>query len=145
MHDNITITKTIAVPERLAWTAIRGIGGLDRWFPIIRLCRVEGDGVGALRIMALAEGGEMIDRIDALDDDRQCLRYTRIAMPFPLTDYHGSVKVREDGPEQAIIEWSLSFTVAEADRLTMNGLVAGAISNGLCGLERDLRGSHEKF
>lgn len=141
MQDNITFTKTITVPKSLAWAAIRGIGGLDRWFPIISHCRVEGDGVGALRIMTLADGGEMVDRIEAIDDDRQCLRYTRIAMPFPLTDYHGSVEVRADGPAQAIVAWSLSFTVEEADRLAMNGLVAAAISNGLCGLERDLRGT----
>lgn len=138
MQDNITLTKTIAVATPKVWAAIRGIGGLERWFPIISQCRVEGDGVGALRIMALADGGEMVDRIEAIDDGRQCLRYTRIAMPFPLADYHGSVAVRADGPEQAVVAWSLSFTVEEADRLAMNGLVAAAISNGLCGLERDL-------
>lgn len=139
MQDNITISKTIAAPHEKTWAAIRNIGGLDRWFPIIRHCTVEGAGVDALRIMTLTDGGEIRDRIDDIDDNRQCLRYTRIAMPFPLSDYRGSVAVRANEQQHAIVTWSLTFTVAEADRMAMNALVAGAISNGLCGLEQALR------
>lgn len=138
MLDTVTITKTIAAPSHRVWAALSGIGGLDRWFPIIRQCRIEGEGIGALRIMELANGAEMVDRIDDIDPEQQCLCYTRIVLPFPASDYHGKVCVQAADKSQSVVAWTVWFSVAEADRLEMNTLVASAISNGLCGLDQEL-------
>ena len=48
------ITKKLNVPADVVWGAIRKIGRLNVWFPIIETCRVEGEGPGALRYMTVA-------------------------------------------------------------------------------------------
>jgi hypothetical protein len=53
MQEILNVTKTIASPSDQVWAAISSIGGLDRWFPIISSCRVEG--VGAIRMLTLAD------------------------------------------------------------------------------------------
>jgi uncharacterized protein YndB with AHSA1/START domain len=53
MIENISIVKTVDAPRDKVWAAIRNIGGLYRWFPIIASCRVEGEGVGAIRFLGL--------------------------------------------------------------------------------------------
>lgn len=74
--------------------AIEDIGGLDRWFPIIDACRVEGEGEGALQMMTLAGGaGEMCDRIIEVAPRERRLRYHRTHLPFPISDYFGVVEI----------------------------------------------------
>ncbi len=51
MTNKQPITKKLNVPADVVWKAIREIGRLDVWFPIIESCRVEGEGQGALRYM----------------------------------------------------------------------------------------------
>ncbi|MFY9629172.1 MAG: SRPBCC family protein [Methylocystis sp.] len=76
------------------WVAIEDIGGLDRWFPIIDACRVEGEGEGALQMMTLAGGaGEMCDRIIEVAPRERRLRYHRTHLPFPISDYFGVVEI----------------------------------------------------
>jgi hypothetical protein len=41
MNEKLKVRKMInAGPLTKVWAAISGIGGLDRWFPIITSCRV---------------------------------------------------------------------------------------------------------
>lgn len=56
MIDNSNIAQTIDAPSDKVWAAIRAIDGLDRWFPVIATCRVEGEGVGAIRFLELSDG-----------------------------------------------------------------------------------------
>ena len=62
------IRKKVNIPADVVWAAIRKIGRLDAWFPIIETCRVEGEGLGPLRYRALAGGGEIEDTIEENDD-----------------------------------------------------------------------------
>jgi hypothetical protein len=52
--------------------------GLDRWFPVIESCRVEGQGVGAIGILGLGNSGEMRDRIEEIDDQDAYVTCERI-------------------------------------------------------------------
>ena len=63
MTNKEPITKKLNVPADVVWQAIREIGRLDVWFPIIESCRVEGEGQGALRHMAIVNGGGEIKDI----------------------------------------------------------------------------------
>jgi carbon monoxide dehydrogenase subunit G len=77
MIANANVKKIIAAPSNQVWQAIRSVGRLDRWFPVIESCHVEGEGVGAIRILGLAGGGEMRDKIVEIDDTKYRLRYER--------------------------------------------------------------------
>ncbi len=140
MRETVVIDKKLAVPSEKAWAAITAIGGLDRWFPIIEACRVEGEGEGAIRVLTLRSGGEMRDVITKIDPGAKLLRYHRTHLPFPVSDYFGAVEIRADGAEKSRLTWTVEFEVGPEHRDEIAALIKSAISDGVDGMERQLRG-----
>ena len=134
------ITKKLSVPADQAWEAIRGIGRLDVWFPIIETCRVEGQGPGARRYMTIVNGGgEIHDTIESIDDARRRLVYSRPVSPFPVSRYTGTVEVFSSYDGLAVVVWTIDFESKPEDAAAVAELVHGAIGAGLDGMEKDLR------
>jgi hypothetical protein len=138
MIATIDIVRTIDVPSVEAWAAIRGIGGLDRWFPVISTCHVEGEGVGAIRMLGLVQGGEMKDRIEEIDDSARRFRYVRFHHPLPASAYRGAVVVRDAAGGTSEVAWSVEIDVEAEARDELVGFIGKALSDGIAGLEKDL-------
>ncbi len=132
-------TKIVDAPGEKVWSAIKSIGGLDRWFPIIASCRVEGAGAGAIRILGLVDGGEMRDRVLEIADAERRFRYDRFELPFPVENYQGTVEVRERSDQRSDVVWRTQFEVAADKKDALVALIENALSDGLDGLERELR------
>lgn len=133
-----TITKKLHVPVEKVWAAIRGIGGLDTWFPIIDTCRVDGTGPGAIRYMTLAGGGEIKDTIESIDDAAMRLVYLRPVSPFPVSFYQGTVEVFRSYDGFGIVVWTIDFESRPEDAAAVAELVRGAITAGIDGMEQAL-------
>ena len=140
MKTKQAITQKLHVPAETVWAAIRNIGKLDHWFPIIESCRVEGEGVGAVRTMTLSGGGEIKDTIEEIDDAAMRLVYLRPVSPFPVTYYMGTVEVFRSYDGLAVVAWTIDFESDSADAISVAELVRGAIGAGIDGMERDLQG-----
>jgi hypothetical protein len=138
MIATVNVTKLIKAPTEEAWKALRSIGGLDRWFPIIETCRVDGEGVGAVRIMGLSAGEEIRDRILEIADTARRIRYDRFQSPFPVESYIGTVEVRDVGGRASVISWEIQIDVAESNRDDLIAFIERALSDGIDGLEREL-------
>ena len=133
------ITKKLNVPADVVWGAIRKIGRLDVWFPIIETCRVEGEGPGALRYMTVAGGGDIKDTIEEIDDVNMRLIYLRPLSPFPVTYYRGTVEVFKSYDGLGVVVWTIDFESRPEDEASVAELVRGAISAGIDGMEKDLQ------
>lgn len=138
MHTKQAITKKLNVPAEKAWQAIRDIGRLDVWFPIINTCQVEGQGAGAHRYMTL-EGGKITDLIEEISDADQRLVYLRTESPFPVTHYRGTVEVFDSYDAQGVITWTIDFESSPEDSDAVADLVKNAISDGIDGMEKYLQ------
>jgi hypothetical protein len=133
------ITKKLGVPADRAWQAIRSIGRLDVWFPIIETCRVDGQGPGARRYMTIIDGGgEIQDTIESIDDDLRRLVYSRPVSPFPVSSYTGTVEVFTSYDGLGVVTWTIDFESRPEDAAAVAELVHGAIAAGLNGMEKDL-------
>lgn len=133
------IAKKLNVPAQRVWEAIRAIGRLDAWFPLIETCRVEGAGPGALRFMTLADnGGPIKDTIETIDDNQRRLVYLRPISPFPVSHYKGTVEVFTSYDGLGVIVWTIDFESKPEDSASVAELVYAAISSGIEGMERDL-------
>lgn len=132
------IVKKLNVPANAVWAAIRQIGRLDVWFPIIEACRVEGEGQGAVRHMTIAGGGDIKDTIEEIDDIKRRLVYLRPISPFPVSYYKGTVEVFSSYDGLGIVAWTIDFESQPEDAAAVAELVRGAISAGLDGMEKDL-------
>lgn len=141
MRTKQAITKKLNVPTAQAWNAIRDIGRLDVWFPILATCQVEGNGVGAHRYMTLEEGGTITDLIEEISDADQRFIYLRTESPFPVTHYRGTVEVFDSYDAQAVVVWTIDFDSEPEASAAVAELVKNAIADGIDGMERDLRAS----
>ena len=139
MIEQLNVSKTIAANADPVWAAISGIGGLERWFPIIDECTVFGAGEGATRIMTLTDGAKIKDHIDVIDHQRQCLRYTRTESPFPVQSYVGTAEVRKINDADTELSWTLEIDVQEDQRDALAELLCNALTEGILGLERDMQ------
>ncbi|CAD6878321.1 hypothetical protein [Methylomonas albis] len=137
MLKTVNVSKTMPIPAATVWSAIAGIGGLERWFPVITACCVIGNGVGAMRVLTLAAGGEMTDRIELIDHGRRRFQYNRIESPFPVSSNLGTVEVGEALDGGSVLEWSVDID-ADAESLDLLEFVRQAITDGVAGLEWDL-------
>lgn len=140
MFTKQPITKKLNVPADIVWAAIRNIGRLDVWFPIIETCRIEGDGAGASRYMTIANGGgDIKDTIEEIDDVNMRLVYLRPVSPFPVNYYKGTVEVFKSYDGLGIVIWTIDFESKPEDAVSVAELVYNAISAGLDGMEKDLQ------
>ena len=139
MIENIKIVKIIDAPSDKVWAAIRGIDGLDRWFPVIATCRVEGEGVGAIRFLELGDGGEIRDRVEEIDDQARRFRYLRTHHPFPVSTYKGTVLVRDAGDGKSEVTWGVELDAAAQGRDELVAFISTALSDGISGLGQDLQ------
>jgi hypothetical protein len=142
MIEQLNVTKTIIVDADQAWAAISSIGGLDRWFPIITNCTVFGSGEGATRILTLADGAKIKDRIEVIDPQHRRFRYTRTESPFPVQSYLGTVDVRKVNDGTAEVSWTVDMDVQEFQRDALVELLRNALTEGIQGLEQDLQKPH---
>jgi hypothetical protein len=138
MHAQVQVVKTINASSDRAWRAISAIDGLDRWFTVIRDCHVTGKGVGATRTLQLANGDEIVDVIEEINNRQRRLRYARTKHPFPLSLYRGEVVVRSAGFGVSEISWTVDIDVDENARDAVTAFLHDALSGGVDGLEKDL-------
>jgi len=139
MLETVNVTRTIGVRADVAWSAIAAIGGLDRWFPVIETCRVEGQGEGATRHLGLVGGGEIEDRIVSIDHARRRFAYQRTRSPFPVSSYIGVVSVQAPSEHTSEISWVVEIDVTPNDRDDLVSFLAKALSGGVDGLENALK------
>jgi len=135
-----TISKKMEVPADRVWDAVRRFGRLDVWFPSMAECRIEGEGIGAIRYLTLDGGlGNITDRLVAIDGDEHRLTYERTESPFPVTSYVGNVEVFGSFDSLAVVVWTIDFESAPEVSEVVAALLNDAIAAGLDGMETDLR------
>ena len=139
METKQTITKKMDVPADQAWDAIRQFGRLDVWFPSMAECKIEGEGIGAVRYLTLDGGlGNITDRLVALDDEGHRLTYERTESPFPVTSYTGNVEVFRSFDSLAVIVWTVDFGSEPEMSEPIAAILKDAIGAGLDGMETDI-------
>ncbi|RZU45643.1 polyketide cyclase/dehydrase/lipid transport protein [Streptomyces sp. BK022] len=126
-------------PEHV-WRLIGGFGSLPDWLPYIPGSTL-GEG-GRVRTLTNADGDTIVERLTAFDEAARTYTYTILQAPFPVTDYLSTLTVHplpEAGT--ARVEWSGTFTPADATDEEAVALFHGIYTEGLAALERTLRGA----
>lgn len=139
MIEKISVTQLINADNERVWTAISGIGGLDRWFPVIAGCTLEGQGVGAMRTLTLADGKLMKDVVEEIDQATKRFRYQRIESPFAVDDYHGIVEIRSADNHKTEVIWTVELTSQSTVPDELAAFISQALTDGIRGLEQDLQ------
>lgn len=125
-----------ASPDRV-WQLIGGFGSLPDWLPYIPAAEL-GEG-GRVRRLRNEDGGVIVERLEAFDDQARTYSYSILQAPFPVTGYLSTLTVHE-GPGQgtARVEWSGTFTPDGVTDSEAVALFHGIYTDGLAALRRAL-------
>lgn len=93
-------------PDEL-WQMIGKFNALPDWHPAVSSSRLE-DG-GKLRRLSLFGGGEIVERLEKIDDGDRLYRYSIVSGPLPVANYTATLRVKDDGKGKSVIEWSSEF------------------------------------
>ena len=122
------------------WKVLRDFGGIGSWMPGIESCEVTGEGVGAVRKIAMPGGLAVEERLEAFDDEARRLSYSIGAGPLPVQNYLATIAVTATD-SGCSVEWSAEFELPEAvpDEPIIQAL-EGAYGGALAKLKSQLDG-----
>jgi hypothetical protein len=124
----------ISAPADDVWSIVRDFGSIADWTPPITDATVDGAGVGAERTLTLADGGQVVERLEALDDEARTLRYSIVDGPLPVQDYEGTFSVTDVDDSTCEVTWASTFTVDGPPEDEITGTFSELYAAGLSGL-----------
>ncbi len=131
-----TVTVDLPQPAEQVWQLIGGFDSLPDWLPYIPQSRLsEG---GRLRTLTNAEGGVIVERLEAFDEAARSYRYSIARAPFPVTGYHSTLHVTGRAEGGSRVAWSGTFTPAGVTDREATDLFEGIYRDGLAALARTL-------
>lgn len=105
-------TVALAAPADEVWRLIGDFHGLAGWLPGIEKSEPE-DG-GELRRLTLADGAQILERLESLDEAGRTCTYSILESPLAMTGYVSTMTVHEAGSGSEF-DWSGSFEPTDAE------------------------------
>ena len=132
MKHQSEVSKTSVGDANLIWRTVASCGGLELWMPsLVRSCALTGTGPGAKRIVTLADGGELTERIVEIDETARRFRYAIDEHPFPFSDAVGTISVETTGPTAFRLTWRSDFEIEESLAPTVEAMMTAFYSTAI--------------
>ena len=133
---NVSMNATIPASAAEVWKIISDFNGLPKFVAAIVNSTMEGSGIGAVRTLTLGDGGQILEKLEGLDEQAQSLTYSIVNSPLPLENYLATVQVKDLGENQCEIVWSSTFDPKGAPEAEAKKVVEGVYSLGFDGLKK---------
>ncbi len=134
MTQASSITR-IFVPAKTVWRLISDFGSAGQYLAGVVDCTVEGKGVGAVRTLTNADGGTVIERLEALDETALRLSYTLLT-DTPFHNCVMTISVRDLGPGESELMWSANFQPVGIPANKAIDLLEGALAANCLALKK---------
>lgn len=132
----LTVTDTFDAPIDRVWPMVSDFGGISKYMRGIDSCEVDGEGLGSDRIIGTA-GGQIVERLTWLDNDRHSLSYTIVSSPLPLRRYVATIEISPEG-ERSNIAWTGHFEPEGVSLEDAKKLVESIYTGGIKGYKKAL-------
>ncbi|MEY8877941.1 MAG: SRPBCC family protein [Leptothrix sp. (in: b-proteobacteria)] len=110
-RQKVTETITIDAPPAKVWAVIKDFAALQAWHPAVaESASDKGNEVGAVRLVKIKGGGELVETLDAYD--AAAMKYSYRAKnggALPVTNYTSTLAVKDAGGGKALVEWRGAF------------------------------------
>jgi hypothetical protein len=104
MH--VSVTGTLNAPAAAVWARVGDFGSLHTYQPGLVNCSIDGEGIGAVRTLHLADGRQLRERLEQLDNVARTMIFTFADTDTPYQEYHCTVHVQDLGDGSSEITWS---------------------------------------
>jgi mxaD protein len=123
----VETTATIEQGADAVWTRISAFGKLHELLPqLLQNTTQEGEGIGAVRTIVLADGGdEIIEELTAFDAADKSFSYRLLEGDLPFENYTATMEVSSDAPDACHVKWTSSYRVAEDMESAAHNVVKG--------------------
>ncbi|HEV7607178.1 MAG TPA: DUF4331 family protein [Steroidobacteraceae bacterium] len=109
------------------WSFIGPFGGA--WHPGVATIRLSGSGIGQLRTIEMVDGRRFIDRLEALDDAKRCVRYTNIA-GIPVSRHTSTLEVKPKD-SGCVVDWQTQFLASNLPDGAVKRTMVPLVKTGL--------------
>ena len=99
------VTQIFPIPADVLWGIIGDFGDTGKWSgrpP--EACIRDGDGIGALRTLTLADGRVIVDRLEAQGE--YYYSYSIVTSPLPVRSYRATMTVAPLTDYSSVFTWS---------------------------------------
>lgn len=133
-----SVAEHIEIPTAAdtVWKTVRDFGAIDDYVPPITHAELSREGLGARRTLSLADGGRVVEQLDARDDEARTLRYSIIESPLPVEDYEGTMSVEALDDSACSVTWASEFDVADGPDAEVASTFAELYAPGFEGLKQ---------
>ena len=103
-----SVSHRFAVPADKLWDLIGDFGNMQKWTggkP--ESCVQEGEGVGSLRRLTLADGRVIVDRLEATAE--RSYTYSIVTSPLPYKSYRATMQVAAVDETTSELTWTGEF------------------------------------
>ena len=125
----IAVERDFAASADAVWEKLGNFGEMG-WMPGVASCEVEGEGLGAVRKIAMGPA-TVVERLEAHDDSGRILSYSITEGPIPVQNYLATITVSESG-SGCHVDWIAKFDLpegvpADAVKPALEGAYGGAL------------------
>ena len=133
---SVKVVESVNASADRVWELFRDFGGITRFSQGIESCTVEGEGVGAVRTIAMG-ALKLQERLEAFDDGGRTLSYAIIGdHPLPFDNYLSTIKVVAQG-DACTVEWSSTYDPKGTEDQA-SGIIQGIYKGGIAGIKKAL-------
>lgn len=116
------------------WNLVGQFNALQDWHPAIESSDLE-DG-GKVRRLSLVGGGEIVERLERIDDQEHSYRYAIESSPLPVANYVAEIHVIKDEQGGCTVEWSSDFVASGAPEADATRVIRDIYSAGFDNLRK---------
>jgi hypothetical protein len=134
---NTQIQHVFLCPAEALWALIGDFGNTGKWSgrpP--EACIQTDEGIGALRTLTLADGRQIVDRLDAMD--AMSYTYSIVTSPLPVASYTATMAVRPIDATSCEFSWSGNFEPKDISDAQALAFFDDVYRSGLAMIERML-------
>ena len=130
----VSLNTRLGVSADKAWELIGGFNALPDWHPAVEKSELEKE--GQERILTLAGGGRIVERLERSDDAERVYSYSILNSPLPVANYKATIRVRDTEGGACDVEWSSEFDPAGAPEADAVKVIEGIFQAGLDNLNK---------
>jgi hypothetical protein len=133
---NVARSLDLSADPDEVFAVVGDFGGIDKYMDGIEKVDLEGEGVGAVRTLTLADGAKVVETLTALDAEAMTLSYAIQESPLPVDGYQATMKVSALEGGGSRVDWSSTFTARGASDADAEEAIASVYDAGLAGLAK---------
>jgi mxaD protein len=133
---HVDASAVISTDADTLWNQVGGFDKVGDWHPWLASVTVDGQGPGAQRTAVTQDGGEQVERLEDIDRENHCYRYTMVSTALPVTNYVAEFRIDPTDQSSCTVWWSSDFDADGVDEPEAIGMIDGFLAAGVEELKR---------